>query len=793
MIADLVAAFRHLRQSPVHVLVVTLSLGIGVAVSVAAFSVIDTLVFRDWPGVADRSGLIRVHWGAALEPVDEKDFEAIEREIGGVFAVFAADGTGPVPVILPSGAVTLPAAFVSADYFKALGTIPVTGRLLTAADNRGDQAPVALIGERLWRESFEASADVLGRTLTITGRPFTIVGVTPAGFSGLLQRDIGRGEAGYPQVWVPLRHASTRPSRTSRSGPWLSVAGRVRPGTTQKRAQAELSVLGTRLHGARGAGPEPRRLIGFPAGLTWKERPFEAALTLGVFLFIPLSVLLIGCANAINLQLARATARSRELGVRIALGASRYRLIRMLAVEAVFLSALAGLVGWRGAKALLTWAAPFVQLPVAVNAQSLVFVISLVIAVIGIAGFAPAWLATRDTIAAGLKHAHDSGVQHKRLRAALVVMQVAISLALLSVSARGVRSLQVWLPLLPPDADMAIVAEFDYAVSHPGQPDSRPFVDDVLDRLGRTPSVAAAGFADFVRMNGVVRYWEPSDGEGVGRSTVGGVVTPGWFDAFGAAFVAGRGFGPAAAPRDAVVNQALASMLPGGAAAALGQTLRVAHPPGAPPRAVEVVGIVADRLTRIDGRSMPAIYLPMPREAPSAIVLVVRASDVPAATAAIETAVTGADPALPWIRLDTLEARAFEPVKGLRETAWFGAGLGTIALLLAAAGLHAVLTYTIRRRTHEIGIRMAIGADRSAIVSLVLRQALGLVLAGAAGGLIITVPLVFVMRMFPNLSPFDPLAMLVPLSMLLIVALLAAAVPAYRAATVDPIVVLREP
>ena len=259
---------------------------------------------------------------------------------------------------------------------------------------------------------------------------------------------------------------------------------------------------------------------------------------------------------------------------------------------------------------------------------------------------------------------------------------------------------------------MAIVAEFNYAVSHPGRRDSRPFVDGVLERLEGTPSVAAAGFADFVRTNGVVRYWEPSDSEEVRRSTVGGVVTAGWFEAFGATFVAGRGFGPAAAPRDAVVNQALASMLPGGAATALGQALRVAHPPGAPPRAVEVVGIVADRLTLMDGRSAPAIYLPMPREAPSSIVLVARAADVPAATTAVKAAVTGADPALPWVSLDTLEARALEPLKGLRETAWFGAGLGTVALLLAATGLHAVLAYMIRRRTHEIGIRMAIGAGQ---------------------------------------------------------------------------------
>jgi len=792
MIADVIAAFRHLRRSPAHVLVVTLSLGIGMAVSVAAFSVTDTLVFRDLPGIADRAGLIRVRWTPGLEFISEEDFEVLEHETGGLFSMFAADGHRTVPVLLPPGAVTLPAAYVSAGYFEALGTAPVRGRLLTRADNRGDAAPVALIGERLWRDSFEASDDVVGRTVTIAGRPVTIVGVTPAGFPGLRPRDIGHRADTYPQIWQPLRHAMES-SRAPRSRPWLYVAGRARPGAGLRAAQAELAVVGTRLTGARGTGAEPRRLIGFRAGLSWKERPHEAALTLAVFLFTPLSVLLIGCANAINLELARATGRSRELGVRIALGASRYQLIRMLGVEAIFLSALAGFVGWRGANALLAWAAPFIELPVAVDTPSLIFVIGLVVAVIGIAGFAPAWLATRETVAAGLKHVRDGSVRHKRLRAALVVVQVAISLALLSISARGVRTFQIWLPSLPPGANMAIVAEFNYGISHPGQQDSRAFVDGALDRLSAVPAVTAAGFADFAVMNGAVRYWQSADGAEVRRFTVGGVVTPQWFDAFSATVIAGRTFGTAEGPGNAVINHALASMLPGGDASALGQTLRVAHPPGAPSRAVEVVGVVADRLAQMDGRPVPAIYLPMPRETPSSIVLVVRATDLAAATTAVKAAVREADPALPWIRIETLEARAMESAGGLRETAWFGAALGTIALLLAAAGLHAVLTYTIRQRTHEIGIRMAIGAGTAAIVSLVLRQALGLVVCGAVGGLIITVPLVFVMRMFPNLSPFDPLAMLVPMAMLLAVALLAASLPAYRAGTVDPLVVLREP
>jgi hypothetical protein len=463
----------------------------------------------------------------------------------------------------------------------------------------------------------------------------------------------------------------------------------------------------------------------------------------------------------------------------------------MLAVEAVFLVALAASAGWLGASALIGWAAPFLRLPVSVDRTSLAFVLCLVVGIVGLTGFAPGWLAARDAIAAGLKQVQDGSVRHKRLRAALVATQVAISLALLAVSARGVRAVQILMPLLPPDADRVIVAEFNPAASHPGQRDAGLFIDGVLDRLAGTSSITAAGFADFVRANGTVRYWQPSDSGELRRLTAGGFVTPGWFESFGATFIAGRGFG--SGTRDAaVINDAFASMITRGSGSALGQTLRVSHPPGSAARSLTVVGIVADRLALLNGRSTPAIYLPMPRNVPGPIVLVVRADDLAAAKTVIGAAVAAVDPLLPWVRLDTLQARALEPIASLSDTAWFGAALGTVALLLAATGLHAVLSYMVRRRAHEIGIRVAIGADRAAIVSLVLRQALGLVLAGVIGGLIITVPLVFVMRMFPDLSPFDPVAMLTPLAMLLVVALLAAAVPAYRAATVDPMIVLRE-
>jgi predicted permease len=787
MLTDFIAAIRHLSRSPGHVLVVTLSLAIGMAVSVAVFSVIDALIFSDIPGIVDRADLVRVRWGSD-QPIGPEDYDLLEARRSGAFTSWAADRTQAFPVVLPNGAVTLIGAFVSSTYFETLGTVAVHGRLLTVDDARAEASPVVLISDRIWRESYQARDDVLGRVVMVGGRPVTIVGVTPAGFPGLLQRDIGRSTREYPEIWLPLGPAVAAFSR-DRVAQGLSVVGRLRAGVTLAQARAELAVAATHLDGPPRTISASRQLVTLRAGLSWRERPFDTLLTLGVFLFVPLSVLLIGCANAINLQLARATERSRELGVRIALGASRYRLARMLGVEIIFLAALSSVAGWYGAVQFVDRAAPFIQLPVRVNLASALFMVVLIVMVIVVAGFAPAWLATRTAIAAGLKDVADGSVQHKRLRSALVAAQIAISLSLLLVSARGVRTLYVWLPTLPPSADHTIVAEFNIAAARPGHRDSRAFVDAVLARLAGSAQTPAAGFADFVRSEGLVRYWRTSDADDVRRLITGGFVTTGWFDAYGAPLIGGRLFS-AAGRNEIVINDAFASRFDGGATA-LGQTLRVSHPPGTQPQTVEVVGIVADRLTQMDGRGMPAIYLPMPESSPPAIVLVTRGPDIAAATTAIKAAVADADPAVPWFGLETLEARALASVHGLRDTAWFGAALGIVALVMAATGLHAMLTYMIRRRTHEIGIRIAIGADVRAIVGLVVRQAAALLLLGTIGAVIISAPLVLVMRVLPNLSPFDPVSILVPLALLVVVGLLASTGPAYRAATVDPIEVLR--
>ena len=304
MVADLVAAWRQIRRSPAHVVIVVISLGVGMAVSAAAFSVMNALAFEERPGIDTRSTLFNIRWSAGAGQLSEQDFDTVEPELGTVFSAAAAEARRSMPVVLPSEPITVPAAFVSSRYFVTLGTRPAHGRLLTPYDAEPDAPAAALIGERFWRESFGRSVDILGRSITIGGHPFTIVGVTPAEFSGLNPQDVGQGEAAIPQVWLPLRHHAAA-GGPLRSVPSLSVAGRLHAGVPVKRALAELAVVGSRLKTDPAEGRQGVSLWGYRAGIDWSDNPVQVASVLGVFLFVPLAVLGIGCANVINLQLSR--------------------------------------------------------------------------------------------------------------------------------------------------------------------------------------------------------------------------------------------------------------------------------------------------------------------------------------------------------------------------------------------------------------------------------------------------------------------------------------------------------
>jgi len=572
------------------------------------------------------------------------------------------------------------------------------------------------------------------------------------------------------------------------------VQGRLRSDVSLRAARDELAVVGARMATDTAGRTKDSHLRAFRSGLDWSDAPGDSLLAMSLYLFVPLCVLAIGCANVISLQLARATERARELSVRLALGASRAQLAKLLALEVVLLAVVAGAIGWRGAQLLLKAIQPLFPTLLSVDHRVLVFVFVLIAAVISLGGIAPAWLATRDVISAGLKDQATGGARHGRLRGILVVFQVASCVTLLFIAGLAVRSLQSMTPIIAPGASQTLVAGFDLTDVHPGQPRTRPFIDAVDESLRIDASVQSAGFADFFGSSGTVRYWLPGDDVGLRRVAQGGFVTDRWFDSTGLTMLAGEGFRSGASNQSfAVVNQAFCSSIGGSVHATLGRPLRIAHPENARGRAVEIVGVVSNLMTAVDGRAIPMVFLQMPQASPAALILTVRANNLDDALRAARAAVARADPDVPIPRFASVEARYDEGFKSVRAMTWFGVELGLLALLLAAAGLYAVMAYTVRRRTREIGIRMAVGATLGQILALVLRHGLGLAALGVATGAAVAIPVAFLLRsVFFGISPVDPRALLATAGLLVTATLAASAVPAYRAATVDPVVALRE-
>ena len=792
--SDLRATLRQLRQSPAHIAACLLSLAVGMAICVAVFSAVNAMAFAPIPGVRDRQHLVQIRWNNSNGSFTIAEFEAIDAGASTTFDSIAAEGNRLLPLALPSGPASKPVAFASARYFEMLGTSPVAGRLLRARDSDASAPPVAVISEGLWRHAFGGDPATLGRPVGIGGQFFTIVGIAPAGLSGLRLRDMGWTDANYPQVWLPLAHARRWMPGASSALRWLTLQGRLRSEVSLRTAQGELAVVGARL-AADATGPsKDSQIRAFRSGLDWTDAPGDSLMAMSVFLFVPLCVLAIGCANVMSLQLARATERARELSVRLALGASRVQLAKLLALEVVLLGVVAGAIGWRGAQWLLEAMQPLFPTPLSVDRRVLGFVLILVAGVVSLGGIAPAWFATRDILSVGLKEQAVGGSRQGRLRGLLVVFQVAACVALLFIATLAARSLHATTPIMSAEASQTLVTEFNLADVHPGRLRTRPFIDAVEQHLKNDPAVRSAGFADFFGVGGTVRYWFTGDDVSLRRVTPGGFVTDGWFDSTGVTLLAGDGFrGGASNQAFAIVNESFASSTGDSIRATLGRQLRIAHPENAGVRSVEIVGIVSNAMTSADGRAVPQVFLPMPQASPAAVILTVRANDLDGALRAMRAAVAKADPDVPLTRLESVAARYDEMFKSVRAMTWFGVELGVLALLLAAAGLYAVMAYSVRRRTREIGIRMAVGATLAHILALVLRQGLALAILGVATGAVVAIALAFVLRaVFFGISPVDPRALLATGAMLVAAVLAASAVPAYRAATVDPVVALRE-
>lgn len=811
--SDLRQTARSLSRSPGHVTLVLVCLGIGLAASIAIFSIVNSLLYGEQPGIRDRQTILRVYLAHDLaagresvghgevvsaDPLSRDDFEIL-RAHGGALAGVASEGALSMSVVTGGNASGLVGAFVSGDYFDVLGTQPQIGRLLTPADDRSGAPPVIVIGDYFWRTTLDARPDVIGQSILVSGHSLTVVGVAPAHFTGLQPVDVGESPLSGQQLWLPLSLAEFWPAAPARGDAWLNIVARLAPGATRADAEAQLQVAAHRVELAFPSARRNAHVVVRPHGFGPSEAPAEVLLIVALFLSVPLSVLAIGCANVANLQLARGTDRVRELTVRLALGASRAQVIRLLTFESVVLAAIAVALGTTGALAAMRFAGNIFPLAIQFDWRVVTFALVVAAAVTIVTGVAPAWLVLRRAIAIGLGcTARIGGPAHARLRNALVVLQVALSLALLFMGALFTRSLTALNGNISDLARELVVTEIDLRQSAGYSPAAiRQFSDQLAERATQDPKIDAAAIADFLPSGGQIVFSRPESPDR--REIVnGGHVTPAFFDVMRARILAGRVLSASDTDKSAVavVNETLANRLTKSGGDVVGSTLSllpVRQDGHVPPSSATIVGVIADPVDYPDLHRAPAMYLPMPPIPPASLIFLMRARDPAAAMSDLRQIVSSIDPALSWTRSDTVADRIAHEISPLRYLAMSVGAFGSLALILALAGLYAVLAYVVSLRRREIGVRVAIGAGPRDVMGLVVRQSVRLVAIGGAAGLALALPLAFVMHSaFFGISPVEPYALLPTLAALGVVAILAAVAPARRAARIDPVRALRD-
>lgn len=803
---DLRHSLRLLAASPGHVVAVVLALSVGLTATVIAFSAVDTIVWGDPPGVRDRQTVtllqaaLEVRGGSGVQwGFSAKEFEALQHH-GPLIRAVAAEVPLRTTVRIGPDAMSVSGAFVSGSFFQMLGTEPVAGRLIEQPDDRAD-AGVVVVSERFWRRHLGGRRAALGRIVTIGDLPLTVAGVVPDGFRGLWNNMSPPNMSGAPpvvDVYVPLALAQAWPSATAGSAQgnphWLTLAARLAPGLTVardgRRALEPLDAVFSATIG-RTARLQPSDLV------LGRMDANDLASFVVVVLAGPVALLLLGCANVANLRLARATSRTHEVAVRLALGATRGQVMRLLGLESALMTGLALGVSGVATRMALMEAAGWLPLGTRMDWTAALFAVALAAAAVGLSGLAPAWLVVRRVSARALTQTpRTGGLAHARLRSGLVVAQVAISLVLLAIGGLFARSLQTIEQARPAALDHLVVANLYLGSAGYDSNRAAQFSADLLDRLAHDAGVQAAGLADASLLSGGRQLSVRLPGESRDTRGYAGLthVTPGWFATMALQPLAGRTLTRADGAGVAVVSRSLARTITPDRSP-VGMTLLLRPDSTKVWTPYTIVGIVPDEVQRPVRLSRPrqSIYAPLGSDVPLNLSLYVSADRPSAAIGALNRTIAGIDPRMPWTDIRTgadIFSQANAPTRLLAETV---SGLGLVALALAAAGLFAVMAYAVSLRTREIGIRMALGADGKRIAKLVGAGSVRLVAVGTALGLVVALPLAHLMRVaFLGVSPFDPVALGPAVGVLLLAAAAASLWPARRAARVDPLHALHE-
>jgi putative ABC transport system permease protein len=797
---DLRYAIRGLARNPGFTAVATLTLALGVGANTGVFSLVSAVVFRPMPGLAAPDRLVwvthRDHGRTTRVPyTDAMDY----RDRAGVFASLSVVDQRPVHLSADGVAERLSAEIVSGDYFAVLGKVPAAGRVFSADDDRA-RRPIAVLSTGYARRRFGSDASAVGRTVTIHGRGYTVVGVAPEAFRGL-DFDFP------PDLFLPVETYLSETPRagvlTSRESEAFRVIARLAPGATPSAAKAAVAAIADRNDSLRpadrrGITASVQKLHGWvPPGHLGEFLPLAAIglATTGL-------VLLIAAANVANLLLGRAVRRRREMGIRLAIGASRGRIVRQLLTESLVLAVMGAAAGvllavWTMELLLSRFDVPPALAP-NLDVRVLLFATAAAVVTGLMFGLAPAWSASRPSVLPAIRET-SGGAPGSRMQSGIVIVQVALSLVLLATSGLFLRSLGKAASVpVGFDRDAApdvVTLAFDPETQGYSPERTAAVGEEMLSRARALPGVRSAALAEIVPLSnrGMADNFAPDGRPDDQRIAFYNAISPGYFTALGIPLAAGRDFTPAdraGAPRVAIVNETLArGFWPG--RSPLGQGLATVDDPS---RGWLVVGVARDvKYLSLTESETPFAYFPLAQETRlEEVVLIARAEPGRRLSASIRSAAAGVDPALPLFRLRTLEESIARSLADRRQGTILVAVFGALALLLAAVGLYGVVAFAVGERRREIGIRMALGATRRQIVSLFFRRGARLVAAGLAAGLLLAFSMTRLLSgMLFGVTPMDVTAIGGVSLLLAGVALAASSLPARRAAHVDPALTLR--
>ena len=808
VIRDLRYAFRALARTPGFTATVLVTIGIGTGTNATVFSFVDALLFRPAAGVAHASSLLAVYtsdyssgpYGDTSYP----DFESIAAATPAVAQIAASDNDAVAAVRVGDDVERVNVSAVTGDYFAVLGAQPTRGRLIQAGDAIASAAPVAVISHRLWQRAFHEDPAALSTTVSVNGRIYDVIGVTAPEFKGL---DVGRGT----DLWIPLvAPANTIEERDRRR---LSVVGRLALGASLAQAQRELDALSTSLAasypktnlGTLAKPNDPRPMI-----VRWHARldpsfRSQVALIGWIILGATALVLLIACANVASLLLSRATARDREMAVRMALGASRKDLLRQLLCESALIAVggagLGVLFGLWTVGALPSFfpAEQAELLDARIDMRVLAFTLAIAAASAVIVSLMPAFGTRGASPLTALRGDRSLGTRVRggfRARNALVIGQVALACVLLVGTGLLVKSLSYAVR-----ADMGFAAR-NVAIAYVDIPDGlvdeargAAYYRDGLDKVRALQGIEDAAWVSTLPVSGGNRRGFDIEGyqraEGEGRELTINTVSPDYFQTMKIPILAGRAFDArdtALSTPVAIVNDAFANRYFGGAA--VGR-----HVTDSKRTRLEIVGVVRTGKYRdLQEAPLPVVFYPLSQSYFSRMKLVARSSGDPhAMLPSIRGALRQARSDVPVYQSLTLDEHLDEVLAAERLTTALVTTCSGLALTLAMVGVYGVMAYAVVRRTREIGVRVALGARPGQIVGLVFSNGLRLTVIGVAVGLAASVAASRVLgSILHGVSATDVSSFVAAPAALALMALVAAVVPVRRALRVDPMIALRQ-